>query len=94
MTGPGDDGGDRCGIAADQGFDAAVAAVPHPAANPQTARRVAHVIAVGDALHDTPDDQAARYAWSLLLVRIYEVFPLQCPKCGGEMRIIAFIIEA
>lgn len=38
--------------------------------------------------------QAARYAWALLLARIYEVFPLQCPKCGGEMRIIAFIIEA
>jgi len=38
--------------------------------------------------------QAARYAWALLLARIYEVLPLVCPKCGGEMRIIAFIIEA
>ena len=38
--------------------------------------------------------RAARYAWALLLARIYEVFPLLCPKCGGEMRIIAFITEA
>ena len=33
---------------------------------------------------------AARYAWALLLARIYEVFPLGCPLCGAEMRIIAF----
>jgi hypothetical protein len=38
--------------------------------------------------------RAARYAWALLLARIYEVFPLACPRCGGEMRIIAFITEA
>ena len=38
--------------------------------------------------------QAARYAWALLLARIYEVLPLLCPKCGGQMRIIAFITEA
>lgn len=35
--------------------------------------------------------RAARYAWALLLARIYEVFPLVCPHCGGAMRIIAFI---
>jgi hypothetical protein len=27
----------------------------------------------------------------VLIARIYEVFPLQCPMCGGQMRIIAFI---
>ena len=37
--------------------------------------------------------RAARYAWALLLARIYEVFPLLCPRCGREMRIIAFITE-
>jgi hypothetical protein len=25
----------------------------------------------------------------VLIARIYEVFPLLCPKCGGQMRIIA-----
>lgn len=34
------------------------------------------------------------YAWVLLLTRIYEVFPLLCPNCGGEMWIIAFITKA
>ena len=38
--------------------------------------------------------RAARYAWALLLARIYKVFPLLCPKCGGEMRLIAFITAA
>jgi hypothetical protein len=38
--------------------------------------------------------RAARYAWALLLARIYEVFPLVCPRCGGGMRIIAFITDA
>jgi hypothetical protein len=38
--------------------------------------------------------RAARYAWALLLARIYEVYPLVCPDCGGAMRIIAFITDA
>jgi hypothetical protein len=27
----------------------------------------------------------------VLIARIYEVLPLLCPLCGGQMRIIAFI---
>ena len=42
---------------------------------------------------ETPASQAARYVWAMLIARIYEVFPLICPKCGGTMRIIAFIDE-
>ena len=37
--------------------------------------------------------KAARLAWAMLIERIYEVFPLTCPQCGGQMRIIAFITE-
>jgi hypothetical protein len=33
----------------------------------------------------------AHYLWAVLIARIYEVFPLVCPICGGQMRIIAFI---
>ena len=29
----------------------------------------------------------------MLLARIYEVFPLVCPRCGGEVEIISFITE-
>jgi hypothetical protein len=36
----------------------------------------------------------AAYLWAMLLARIYELFPLVCPRCGGEMEIIAFITEA
>lgn len=47
-----------------------------------------------DEVADEPAHRkAARYVWALLLARIYEALPLLCPKCGGEMRIIAFINE-
>jgi hypothetical protein len=29
-------------------------------------------------------------SWARLIQKIYEVDPLTCPECGGEMRIIAF----
>jgi hypothetical protein len=29
--------------------------------------------------------------WAQFLARFYEVLPLLCPTCGGEMRIIWFI---
>ena len=35
----------------------------------------------------------AHYLWAVLIARIYEVFPLVCPLCGGNMRLIAFITE-
>ena len=30
----------------------------------------------------------------MLIARIYEVFPLLCPLCGGQMRLIAFITHS
>ncbi len=35
----------------------------------------------------------ARRRWAELLRRIFEIEPLACPRCGHEMRIIAFITE-
>jgi hypothetical protein len=40
-----------------------------------------------------PERSPARTLWALLLVRIYEVLPLRCSLCGGEMRIIAFVTD-
>jgi hypothetical protein len=40
-----------------------------------------------------PPKRAAHYLWAVLIARIYEVFPLLCPLCGGQMRLIAFITE-
>ena len=36
----------------------------------------------------------AHYLWAVLIARIYEVFPLLCPICGGQMRIISFITHS
>jgi hypothetical protein len=41
-----------------------------------------------------PKRSAAHYLWAVLIARIYEVFPLLCPLCGGQMRIIAFITHS
>ena len=38
--------------------------------------------------HDT-----SRIAWAKLLAKIAEDFPLACPACGGDIRLIAFIID-
>ena len=38
--------------------------------------------------HDT-----SRIAWAKLMARMGEEFPLQCPGCGGDIRLIAFITE-
>ena len=31
------------------------------------------------------------FGWAKLIARIYEVLPLVCPRCQGEMKIISFI---
>ena len=31
--------------------------------------------------------------WAMLIARIYDVFPLVCPQCGGELKIVAFLTE-
>lgn len=36
---------------------------------------------------------SARLRWAQLLARIYEVLPLLCPACGGELRVIAFLTD-
>lgn len=41
-----------------------------------------------------PKRSPAHYLWAVLIARIYEVFPLLCPMCGGQMRLIAFITHS
>ena len=52
----------------------------------------------GLAIPPTPEPAApkrpAHYLWAVLIARIYEVFPLLCRICGGQMRIIAFITHS
>ena len=50
------------------------------------------VTPLGHAIPPTPEPvptkRPAHYLWAVLIARIYEVFPLLCPLCGGQMRII------
>src|SRR5690606_19894111 len=32
-----------------------------------------------------------RMNWAALIKKVYEVDPLRCPECGGEMKVISFI---
>jgi hypothetical protein len=41
-----------------------------------------------------PPKRPAHYLWAVLIARIYEVFPLLCPMCGVQMRLIAFITHS
>jgi hypothetical protein len=38
--------------------------------------------------HDT-----SRIAWAKIMAKIAEDFPLACPACGGDIRLIAFITD-
>ena len=54
----------------------------------------------GERLKRTPKEQPAQSeepqarasaTWAACIKRIYEVDPLKCPKCKGQMRIVAFL---
>jgi hypothetical protein len=41
-----------------------------------------------------PVSKELKKRWSYFIRKVYEVDPLTCPKCQGEMRIISFIDQA
>ena len=44
--------------------------------------------------HETESDyrrEFRRSSWAACIKRIYEIDPLECPKCKAQMRIISFI---
>jgi hypothetical protein len=49
-----------------------------------------------EATHATQTPRSrdtSRIAWVKLMARVGEKFPLECPSCGGDIRLIAFITE-
>ena len=46
--------------------------------------------AVGGIASTEPIQKPSRY-WAAMIKRVYEVDPLVCDKCGGQMKIIAFL---
>ncbi len=62
-------------------------------------RRGVHRLCVGPCRrgvrvrHADPLTKAARSTWARLIKKVYEVDPLICPHCGGQMRFLAVIEE-
>jgi hypothetical protein len=61
---------------------------------------VAGHAACGDATADCcdscdkpPSHNTSRIAWAKLMARVGEEFPVACPGCGGDIRLIAFITD-
>jgi hypothetical protein len=46
-----------------------------------------------DTHHKPRSHDTSRIAWAKLMARVGQEFPLQCPACGGDIRLIAFITE-
>ena len=47
--------------------------------------------AAAQDLASAPSAKQARRRWAALIKQVYEVDPLVCAKCGGQMKIISFI---
>ena len=46
-----------------------------------------------DSCDKPPSHDTSRIAWAKLMARVGEEFPLACPRCGGDIRLIAFITD-
>ena len=57
--------------------EAAAAAPPGTSASP--------------AAEPAPARSRASQTWAMLIKRVYEIDPLICPRCSGQMKIVAFI---
>jgi len=53
----------------------------HPQAVPAVAQNSA----------SAPSAKQVRKRWAALIKQVYEIDPLSCPNCGGEMKVISFI---
>ncbi|MEX0669465.1 MAG: transposase [Pirellulales bacterium] len=52
-----------------------------------------HHAGCGDSGQQPRSHDTSRIAQAKLMARVGEEFPLQCPGCGGDIRLIAFITE-
>ena len=80
-------------VAAARAYPAATGGAAQSAAQPGHSGATASEPAAAPE-SPAPPKRAAHYLWTVLIARIYEVFPLVCPICGGQMRIIAFITHS
>ena len=52
---------------------------------------IAPISALVNSVNEEKSPRKISFGWAKLIARIYEVMPLVCPRCQGEMKIIAFI---
>ena len=52
-------------------------------------KRVSEPSEAASAEHRTSARSSA--TWAMLIKRVYELDPLACPECGGQMKVVAFI---
>jgi len=58
---------------------------------PTAASAAARVEAVRSPAADARGSRARRLAWAELLRRVFAVDVLECPRCGGRLRLLAAI---
>ncbi len=47
--------------------------------------------ASGEPAAPAPARSRASQTWAMLIKRVYEIDPLSCPECGGQMKVVTFI---
>ena len=38
-------------------------------------------------------NKESRYSWAKLIAQVYETDPLECPRCGSQIQVLALITE-
>ena len=54
-------------------------------------RKKTEVAASEEPLAEETTTSRSSQAWAMLIKRVYEVDPLSCPECGGQMKVVSFI---
>lgn len=54
-------------------------------------RKKAKAQASAEPPNAEPTTSRSSQTWAMLIKRVYEVDPLCCPECGGQMKVVAFI---
>ena len=54
-------------------------------------RKKAQAAVSDEPSSEEPTTSRSSQAWAMLIKRVYEVDPLCCPECGGQMKMVSFI---
>ena len=54
-------------------------------------RKKAEAATSEEAANEEATTSRSSQAWAMLIKRVYEVDPLSCPQCGGQMKVVSFI---